>query len=68
MMAALQCLQVKDGPSPGAGPPVAMQAAMPQANQLYRAGEQCRVLRRAKAFRGQYLRNLLIRFPLAFQP
>ncbi len=37
-----------------AGPPVAMQSAMPQANQLHRAGEQLRVLRRAKAFRGQY--------------
>src|SRR6267143_474614 len=50
-----------------AGPPVAMQSAMPQAHQLHRAGEQLRALRRAKAFRGQYLRNLLIRFPLAFQ-
>ena len=50
-----------------ARPPVAMQSAMPQANQLHRAGEQLRVLRRAKSFRGQYLRNLLIRFPLAFQ-
>jgi hypothetical protein len=50
-----------------AGSPVAMQSAMPQANQLHRAGEQLRVLRRAKSFRGEYLRNLLIRFPLAFQ-
>ena len=50
-----------------AGPPVAMQSAMPQAHQFHRAGEQLRVLRRAQACRGQSLRNLLIRFPLAFQ-
>jgi hypothetical protein len=36
-----------------AGPPVAMQSAMPPAKQLHRAGEQRRVLRRAKAFRGE---------------
>jgi len=51
----------------GAGPPVAMQAAMPKAHQWHRAGEQCRVLRRATSLRGQSLRHLLIRFPLAFQ-
>ena len=33
--------------------PVALQSAMPQAHPLHRAGEQCRVLRRAQAFRRQ---------------
>ena len=44
-----------------------MPSAMPKTPQLYRAGEQLRVLRRATSLRGQSRRHLLIGVPLAFQ-
>jgi len=51
-----------------ARPLIAMETPMAQPNQSHGTGPQLRVMRSAKPLERQQLGNLLIRFPLAFQP